>query len=52
MSRTRLGHEVTALLVAKLVLLCVLYFAFFDSSHQVAADAGATSVQILGRTRQ
>ena len=52
MSRTRLGHEITALLAAKLVLLCALYFAFFESSHQVAADAGATSGQILGTTGQ
>jgi hypothetical protein len=52
MSRNRLGREIGALLAAKLVLLCALYFAFFNSSHQVAAGAGATSVQILGRTGQ
>jgi hypothetical protein len=52
MSRNRLGREIGALLAAKLVLLCALYFAFFDPSHQIAAGAAATSAQILGRTGQ
>jgi hypothetical protein len=50
MSRNRLGREIGALLAAKLVLLCALYFAFFSASHRVAADAGATSARLLGRT--
>jgi len=48
MSRNRLGREIGALLAAKLVLLCALYFAFFDSHHLVAADAGTTSAWLLG----
>jgi hypothetical protein len=47
MSRNRLGREIGALLAAKLVLLCALYFAFFDSSHQVDAGARATSQRLL-----
>jgi hypothetical protein len=50
MSRNRLGWEIGGLLAAKLVLLCALYFAFFDSRHQVDAGARATSVRLLGWT--
>jgi hypothetical protein len=52
MSRNRLGREIGALLAAKLVLLCALYFAFFDPSHQVAAGAEATSAWLLGGTER
>jgi hypothetical protein len=52
MSRNRLGREIGALLAAKFVLLCALYFAYFDPSHQVAADAGATAARIFDRTSQ
>jgi hypothetical protein len=48
MSRNRLGREIGALLAAKLVLLCALYFTFFDSGHQVDAGARATSARVLG----
>jgi len=48
MTRPRLGREIGALLAAKLILLCALYFAFFDSTHEVNVDATATSARLLG----
>ena len=48
MVRPNLGREIGILLAAKLILLCTLYFAFFDSGHQVVADAQATSARLLG----
>jgi len=48
LARRRLGREIGVLLAAKLILLCALYFAFFDSGHRVIADAQATSARLLG----
>lgn len=47
MARRRLGWEIGTLLTAKAILLCALYFAFFDSSHQVVADARATTARLF-----
>jgi hypothetical protein len=44
----RLGFEIGALLCAKAVLLIALYFAFFDSSHQMRADSPSMTTHILG----
>lgn len=45
MMRRRLGWEITALLMAKLVLLFALYIAFF--SHRAPSDAPTVGAHIL-----
>lgn len=50
MTRPRLGREISALLAAKLILLCALYFAFFDAAHKVTAGATEVSARLLSGT--
>jgi hypothetical protein len=52
MARLRLTREIGAVLLAKLVLLCALYFAFFDSDHRPASGADATTAQVLGAAKR
>jgi hypothetical protein len=49
MMRRRLGWEIGALLAAKLVLLCGLYFLFFAPDHRTSTDAPAVGAHILGQ---
>jgi hypothetical protein len=46
--RRRLGFEISLLLCAKVVVLAVLYLAFFDSGHQIRGDAPAVRAHVLG----
>ena len=48
MARRRLGLEIGALLAAKLVLLCGLYFLFFASDQREVIGAPAVSARLLG----
>jgi hypothetical protein len=47
MTKTRLPFEIGLLLVAKLVALTVLYYAFFSPAHQSVADTGAVAARVL-----
>ncbi|HXC55877.1 MAG TPA: hypothetical protein VNU97_11330 [Rhizomicrobium sp.] len=48
MMRQRLGREIGAVIAAKLVLLCALYFLFFAPDHRTPSDAPAVGAHILG----
>jgi hypothetical protein len=45
--KTPLRIEIAALLGAKLLALCVLYFAFFSSDRQTQVDAHAVSAHVM-----
>ncbi len=47
MPRSKLSAEIAALLCAKLVALCALYFAFFSAPPPV--DAGGVRTHLTGR---
>jgi len=47
--RTPLRAEIAAILCVKLLALCVLYFAFFSSTHQAQVDARAVSAHVMNR---
>jgi hypothetical protein len=45
-ARRRLGYEIGAVIAAKLVLLSVLYFAFF--AERAPNDAPAMAAHVMG----
>jgi hypothetical protein len=48
MAQRRFVRDIGVVLAAKLVLLCGLYFLFFDSDHVPPGDARAVSQRVLG----